>query len=266
MRLGVHHHTSYRFDRAPLYGLQRLRLSPIPGPTQTVVDWDIEYGGCVPQLAYVDYLGNNVTLARTEDGAEEVVIEASGLIETHRPDGVIGPHRGALPLWYFLRSTGLTKPGPSITKLVKQVKTLDSELHRLHELSLTIRSEVDFEPGETETSTTAEEAMVAGRGVCQDHTHIFVAAVRAMNIPARYVSGYLLLDDGPEQSAGHAWAEAHVDALGWVGFDVANGICADERYVRVAVGLDYHEAAPVAGVRFGDGDEHMAVALQVAQQ
>lgn len=266
MRLEVHHHTSYRFEQAPRYGLQRLRLTPIPGPTQTVVEWNIDYGGCVPQLSYVDYLGNNVTLARTERGAEEVVINASGVIETHRQDGVIGPHRGPLRLWYFVRPTGLTETGRAINDVVKRVEGHDDVLHRLHELSLTIRSMVDYESGETGTSTTAEQAMAAGRGVCQDHTHIFLAAARAMDIPARYVSGYLLLDENPDQSAGHAWAEAHVDALGWVGFDVANGISADERYVRVAVGLDYNEAAPVAGVRFGEGEEHMEVALQVAQQ
>ncbi len=266
MRLRVEHHTSYRFERAPRYGLQRLRLTPIPGPTQTVIEWSIDYGGCVPQLSYVDYLGNHVTLARTERGAEEVVIEASGVIETHRPDGIIGPHRGPLPLWYFLRSTDLTAPGPVIRGVVSQIGLYDDALECLHQLSLTIRAMVDYEQGETETTTTAEQAMAAGRGVCQDHTHIFVAAARAMDIPARYVSGYLLLDDGPDQSAGHAWAEAHVDALGWVGFDVANGISADERYIRVAVGLDYNEAAPVAGVRYGEGDEQMKVALQVAQQ
>ena len=94
---------------------------------------------------------------------------------------------------------------------------------------------------------------------------MFVAAARAMGYPARYVSGYLLMDDRTDQDAAHAWAEAHVEALGWVGFDVSNGISPDERYVRVATGLDYGEAAPVFGLRRGAGAENMSVALQIQQ-
>ena len=87
-----------------------------------------------------------------------------------------------------------------------------------------------------------------------------------MGFPARYVSGYLMMDDRVDQDASHAWAEVHVDGIGWVGFDVANSISPDERYVRVATGLDYVEAAPISGMRHGDGDERMVVTLQVQQQ
>ena len=84
--------------------------------------------------------------------------------------------------------------------------------------------------------------------MCQDFTHIFIAAARSLGIPARYVGGYFHRDDGViEQDAGHAWAEAFVPELGWVGFDPANGICATDAHVRVAVGLDYLGAAPVRG-------------------
>jgi transglutaminase-like putative cysteine protease len=69
----------------------------------------------------------------------------------------------------------------------------------------------------------------------------------------RYVGGYLMMDDRIDQDAGHGWAEAHVEGLGWVGFDVSNGISPDERYVRVATGCDYREAAPVTGIAVGAG-------------
>jgi transglutaminase-like putative cysteine protease len=81
--------------------------------------------------------------------------------------------------------------------------------------------------------------------VCQDHAHIFIGAARAADIPARYVSGYLMMNDRIEQDATHAWAEAHVEELGWVGFDISNGISPDPRYVRVATGRDYRHAAPL---------------------
>ena len=123
-----------------------------------------------------------------------------------------------------------------------------------------------YETGATDVYTTAEEAMGEGMGVCQDHAHIFIGAARALDIPTRYVSGYLLMDDRIDQEATHAWAEAHVEGLGWVGFDISNGISPDTRYVRVATGRDYVEAAPITGVSFGAAEEELRVALAVEQQ
>ena len=90
-------------------------------------------------------------------------------------------------------------------------------------------------------------------------------AAAGIGIAARYVSGYLMMDDRSEQEAGHAWAEAFVPDLGWVGFDVSNGICPDERYVRVATGCDYRDAAPIAGISYGAGDSALEVRLSVEQ-
>ena len=118
---------------------------------------------------------------------------------------------------------------------------------------------------DTETFASAEEALKAGGGVCQDHAQIFVAAARVAGIPARYVSGYLMMDDRIDQDASHAWAEAHIEGLGWVGFDVSNGISPDERYVRIATGLDSRDAAPITGIRRGAMDETMIVSLQIQQ-
>jgi len=102
--------------------------------------------------------------------------------------------------------------------------------------------------------------------VCQDLAHIFLATARHLDIPSRYVSGYFHRADGVvEQEAGHAWVEAHVPGLGWVGFDPANGISTTEAHVRVAIGLDYLAAAPVRGSRVGGGVEALGVRLRVDQ-
>jgi transglutaminase-like putative cysteine protease len=120
----------------------------------------------------------------------------------------------------------------------------------------------DTEP--THAATTAAEAFAIRRGVCQDLTHIFIAAARHLRIPARYVSGYFWRIDGiTDQDAAHAWAEAKVPGIGWVGFDPANGICSSEAHIRVAVGLDYLGAAPVRGSRYGGGSEALDVKLTV---
>ena len=97
------------------------------------------------------------------------------------------------------------------------------------------------------------EAFARKRGIAQDLSHIFIGAARSLGIPARYVAGYLLRRRRRlEQQAGHAWAEAYVPRLGWVGFDPANGVCPTDAYVRVAVGLDALGAAPVRGTRYGE--------------
>ena len=100
---------------------------------------------------------------------------------------------------------------------------------------------------------------------CQDFAHVFVAAARTLGIPARYVSGYFLRTDTIDQEAGHAWAEAHVPDLGWIGFDPAQGLCTTDRYVRIAIGADGNDAAPVRGARVGGLDESLSVAIQVQQ-
>jgi transglutaminase-like putative cysteine protease len=90
-----------------------------------------------------------------------------------------------------------------------------------------------------------------------------ISVARLLGIPARYVSGYLLMEGVAEQTATHAWAEVHLPGLGWVGFDAANNICPDERYVRIATGLCYRDAAPVSGMRIGWAGENLHVAVTV---
>ena len=151
--------------------------------------------------------------------------------------------------------------------LIASVKRSDGDtLAMLHDLSAAIRETVRYQTGATTVETTAEEAVTDGVGVCQDHAHVFIGAARALDVPARYVSGYLMMNDRIEQEATHAWAEAHVDGLGWVGFDISNGISPDTRYVRVATGRDYAEAAPVTGISFGARQAELRVALAVEQQ
>jgi transglutaminase-like putative cysteine protease len=179
----------------------------------------------------------------------------------------VGVHRGFTPLWLFCRSTALTRPGPHIRRIVKAAPdAAGGDVARLHAVAGLVRAAIAYEPGWTDASTKAEDALEKGRGVCQDHAHVFIAAARALGYPARYAGGYLMMNDRVHQDAGHAWAEVHIAGLGWVGFDVSNAISPDSRYVRVATGLDYSEAAPVSGMRFGASGESLDVSVQVQQQ
>lgn len=267
MRLKIVHTTTYDFEQPVPYGLQQLRLIPKSRAGQVVRSWDMRVDGGQTQTEFTDHHQNRVSLISFDPLASSIVVHCEGEIETADMNGVIGKHGGFAPLWYFSRSTDLTRAGPNVRRLMKGLKEeVADDIARLHALSMRIIDEVSYVVGATDAETTAEESIEQSKGVCQDHSHIFVAAARAMGYPARYVSGYLMMDDRVHQDASHAWAEAHVDGVGWVGFDVSNGISPDTRYVRVATGLDYREASPISGLRFGHGGEAMSIDIQVQQQ
>lgn len=266
MRLTISHTTRYSFDAPVDYGLQRLRLTPKSRANQTVLSWQTRIEGGREVLSYEDQHMNAVQLVVLEPGVTEAVIHCEGEVETTDTHGILGPHHGYIPMWLFTRQTELTRPGQRVRALLRDLDDDAPELDRLHALSALIRKRVPYRKGATDVSHTAEDVLAAGHGVCQDHAHVFLSAARALGHPARYVSGYLQLVDRVEQEAGHAWAEAHVEGLGWIGFDISNGISPDDRYVRVATGLDYRGAAPVSGVRYGSGSESLSVQLSVADQ
>ncbi len=267
MRLKIAHLTRYHFSVPVSYALQQLRLTPKTRRGQTVLDWRIEIDGGTEQAAFVDEFNNQTLLISLTEGATELVVRAEGELETHDQAGIVGQHGGWTPLWIYQRTTPLTAPGPTIRKLVRSLATdFENDVARLHGLMHLIAGAVTYEQGATVVTTTAEEAAAAEHGVCQDHTHIFIACARLLGFPARYVSGYLMMNDRVQQDASHAWAEVYADNLGWVGFDVSNAISPDERYVALATGLDYLDAAPVSGLMFGQGPEGLDVSVQVQQQ
>lgn len=266
MRLSIDHTTHYTFSEGMTHGLQRLRLTPKGTSGQRILSWDMQFEGAHKQVEFDDENYNHVTLISFDSGVRDVKIRCTGVIDTNDEAGIIGRHSGFLPLWHFLEQTDLTKAGPRMRALVAGLAQDGNRLAMLHGLSELVRGKVEYEGGFTDSATTAEGVLAAGHGVCQDHAHVFIGAARSLGMPARYVSGYLMMDDRVEQEASHAWAEAFVEGIGWIGFDVSNGISPDARYVRVATGRDYRDAAPITGIRYGALDESMHVTLAVEQQ
>ena len=267
MLLSIHHVTAYRFEHPVAHGLQRLRLRPKPTHGQQVLAWEMGLEGVRLEAEYDDHNNNHTALVSVVPGVREVKISCTGQVQTADRAGIVGPHVGNLPLWALLAQTPLTRPGAKMRALAQSVGAQGLEpVDMLHRLSDAVLGAVGYQIGHTDVQTTAEEAVAAGKGVCQDHAHVFIGCVRALGVPARYVSGYLMMNDRIDQEAGHAWAEAHVEGIGWVGFDVSNGISPDARYVRVATGLDYREAAPITGLSYGAGDSDLCVRLAVEQQ
>ncbi|HTQ83232.1 MAG TPA: transglutaminase family protein [Pseudolabrys sp.] len=268
MRIRISHATTYHYDAPPKTVTQMLRLTPRNHNSLYVVNWRIDLSQDCELHQHEDAFGN-FTHSFTADGPfRQLSIAVDGEVDTQDTSGVVTGTVERFPPALFLRETELTQPDSAIIDFAEATRAGGGgdTLSLLHDLLREVHREIAYDADPTHAATTAAEAFKMRCGVCQDLTHIYIAAARQLGIPARYVGGHFYRDDGvTAQDAGHAWAEAHIDGLGWVGFDPANKICATDAHVRVAVGLDYFGAAPVRGTRFGGSGETMTVAVQVAQ-
>ena len=267
MRIHISHETRYRYD-APTHGvIQTLRLTPRNHDGQFVADWRIDVSEDCRLDVQEDAFGNITHTFTVEGPFADLSVAVEGEVEVQDTAGVI---RGAVerfPPSLYLRPTPLTTADEAITDFARETRSRETgTLALLHALLGRINNEMTYDTDPTRATTTAAEAFALKRGVCQDLTHVFIAAARHLDVPARYVGGYFRRADGVvDQDAGHAWAEAHVPSVGWIAFDPANGICTTDAHVRVAIGLDYLGAAPMRGSRYGGGAETMAVKVRVDQ-
>ncbi len=267
MRLRISHSTTYRYEPAAAGVIQILRMTPGSHDGQYVAEWQIDVSTDSRLDMHEDAFGN-VTHVMTHGPISDLNVTVQGLIETHDTGGVLRGTRERFPPHLFLRSTSLTAVNPAMATFARQLRA-ESEadtLGFLHMLMTEINDHMTFDEDPTTSGTSAVEAFGLKRGVCQDYAHIFIACARSGGVPARFVSGHFLRSDGMvNQQAGHAWAEAYVPNLGWVGFDTANCVCSTDAHARVAIGLDYLGAAPVRGTRYGGGMETLTVEVKVEQ-
>lgn len=274
MRLRIAHRIEYSNDQPLGYALQRLRLVPANNAMQTVRSWTLTIEGAKEEVRFSDHFGNDTRLISVEGEPHVIAIEASGEVETFNRAGVSGPHRGFAPLWLFLRETPLTVAAEKVREIAATIAK-GTDVSSLHELMAAIHASAAPAENPTQMQTSGTPATQVQRSQTAatpsaddtpvERTHAFIAAARLLGFPARYVSGYWLVDGMPERAVSHAWAEAHVDGLGWVGFDASNGISPDENYVRVATGRDHRDAMPVSGIRLGQASERLAVQITVEQ-
>jgi transglutaminase-like putative cysteine protease len=267
MRLKIEHRTHYEFSQPQRRVIQLLRVTPLSFDGQAVIDWHVEVDCDARLKRSRDGYGNEVTMLYIDGPIDRIALTVGGEVLTEDKAGMVTGAAEPLPLQLFLRPTQQTQADPAITTFAHDIAEGAADpLSRLHALCGALNRQIRFDTGESSPYRGAAAAFADGHGVCQDHAHVFCAAARVLGHPARYVSGHLWRSDGETvQPAAHAWAEAHIDGFGWIGFDPANGISPTEAYVRVAVGLDYRDAAPVAGARVGGGSETMSVEVAVAE-
>jgi transglutaminase-like putative cysteine protease len=266
MRIQILHDTLYTYAQPARSVVQVLRMTPRSFEGHHVLRWRIEPNVDGRFLAQEDAQGNSCHRFFTETPVEALRIRVAGDVETAIDNGVVRGLPEKIPVAFYLRETPLTQPDTLLRDFALSVSDPSpaDPLAVLHKLMEAVHKGIIFDTEPTHAATTAVEALALGKGVCQDLSHIFLSAARLLDIPARYVSGYFRRNDGIiQQEASHAWAEAYVQDLGWVGFDPANGICMGNQHLRVASGLDYLDAAPIRGARYGGGAETLAVSLHV---
>ena len=264
MKLLVRHQTIYRYESSAGRVAMRLKLMPVNTPSQKVLEWQVSVNGEVVDGFRPNSFGEMEAIWVRHDRLDDAVIVAEGLVDTCDTHGVLGRPAGGVHGRYFLRDTPLTRASDAICDMAKSLPA-SGTLDWLHALSDAVNEAVAYRSGVTTSRTTAAEAFALGTGVCQDHAQIFIAAARAMAIPARYVSGYLLAEEGHALHETHGWAEALVPDLGWVGFDPSNRVCVTERYLRLACGLDADAAAPIRGSVRLAGDIWIDADVRIAQ-
>ena len=295
MRLHIHHETVYRYERQVDHSVQQLRLTPRREARQRTLEWRLRTPG--RRSEQPDAFGNLSHLLTVDEPLTELRLLVEGIVETEAgcEDGRIDDDGGLSPLVY-LTATPLTAADAGILALAAQARLQEAfadhslahpagdvafatgaatrepptaRLERFHDLARCVREAVRYAPGATTVDLPAAASLARGEGVCQDHAHVFLACCRAAGLAARYVSGYLYTGQAGDL-ASHAWVDVWMpgeDHRGyWMGLDVTHGIPAGSGHVRLAVGRDYLDAAPVRGIRRGGGSESLSVRVLVGQQ
>ena len=264
MHIVVEHETAYSYGAPARSTIQYLRMTPRQHANQSVRSWQVT--GPAKFVDFIDGFGNIVHVLSLTKPHETIVLRVRGEVHTTETHGVLPPENERCSPQVYAMPTRLTRVEGELAEFTGGMRAAlaKDRLTGLHDLMVGLHKQVAYRLGVTDVESTASEAFRNGEGVCQDQAHIFLAVCRAAGIPARYVSGYMWTDSGGrDYDANHAWAEAWVPDLGWVSFDVANGISTTASYVRVAHGRDYLDAAPVRGVRRGGGEEAMRVSVRV---
>lgn len=229
---------------------------------------------------YRDFLGNSVHHFDIPGRLTHLTVRAEALVELQSapaPEKLLAGDWSELDArvlnedyWEMLMPSRFARPTNLLLELARELRLerCSNPLDLLRELNGAIYCTFDYVLKSTKVDSPIDEALRTRQGVCQDFAHIMTALVRELRIPCRYVSGYLFhpadVPDRSAEGATHAWVEALLPNLGWVGFDPTNNLIAGDRHIRVAIGRDYADVPPTRGVYKGEAGSELSVTVQVA--
>ena len=266
MRLYVQHRTEYFYTEPQRRLVQLLRLSPGNHLGQSVISWSIEVDHDARLKPARDGYGNDITMLYVDGPIDRIAITVSGEVLTEDRAGMIGATPEPLGPLYFLQPTTLTTPDAAIRDFVDSLGLGAERLPGAHVLAETVHDKLVLIDPDPALDRRAAACFAEGKADAQGAAHLLIAAARYAGFPARYVAGHIYRPYEKDAHAAHGWVEMFVEGYGWIGFDAYEGRCPTESYVRVAVGLDHREAAPISGARIGGGGEALAVDVRVGPE
>jgi transglutaminase-like putative cysteine protease len=277
----IRHLTRFRYATPVSESLMELRMHPRTEGGQRCLSFQLSVEPRTRVYEYRDYLGNAVHHFDVPGQHRELKIVAEALVEIEPalelPEALdpsawddLDQQAAAGDYWEMLMPSQFAYPSEALLSLIEPlgVRRRDDPLRFLRELNAAVYEWFDYVPKATRVDSPIDHAIEARKGVCQDFAHIMIALVRHVRIPCRYVSGYVYRrsenhDRSPE-GATHAWVEALLPQMGWVGFDPTNNLIAAERHIRTAIGRDYADVPPTKGIFKGDSASQLTVSVRVA--
>jgi len=280
MFYSIRHLTKFRYATPVSESVMETRMHPRNEVNQRCLTFHLAVSPRCRAFSYRDYLGNHVHHFDIPGQHAQLVIIAEALVDLQAPlqlPASLGPTAwDELDVlvqdgdyWEMLLPSEFAKPTPSLVKLAGQldVRRRDDPLTVLRELNSALYSSFEYALKSTRVDSPIDDAIRTRQGVCQDFAHIMISLVRTLRVPCRYVSGYLHRrvedHDRSAEDATHAWVEALLPQLGWVGFDPTNNLIAADRHVRTAIGRDYADVPPTKGIFRGKTASELSVAVRV---
>lgn len=279
MFYSIRHLTRFRYDSPVRESLMEVRMHPRTEGSQRCLSFQLSVDPRARVNVYRDYLGNSVHHFDVPAKHTELAILAESLVEMEPPPELpegLGPDAwqelDALTAvgdyWEMLMPSSYACPSEALEGLAGelQVRRNGDPLTFLRELNASIHGWFDYVPKSTQVDSPIDHAIETRKGVCQDFAHIMIALARHVRIPCRYVSGYVYPREEKRRADGatHAWVEALLPGLGWIGFDPTSNLVAGERHIRTAIGRDYADVPPTKGIFKGKAASELAVSVRVA--
>jgi transglutaminase-like putative cysteine protease len=280
MFYSIRHLTKFRYTTPVSESVMETRMHPRNEANQRCLTFHLAVSPRCRAFSYRDYLGNHVHHFDIPGQHSQLVIIAEALVDLQATLQIPASLTSAAweeldalvqdgDYWEMLLPSEFAKPTPSLLKLAGQleVRRRDDPLTVLRELNSALYSSFEYALKSTRVDSPIDDAIRTRQGVCQDFAHIMISLVRTLKIPCRYVSGYLHRrvedHDRSAEDATHAWVEALLPHLGWVGFDPTNNLIAADRHVRTAIGRDYADVPPTKGIFRGKTASELSVAVRV---
>jgi transglutaminase-like putative cysteine protease len=271
MRVAIEHRTTFRYDAEVVESVMDLRLGPRTDEHQRWVSFDLRVEPAGAIRRYNDGFGNAAHLVTIARPHRTIGVVTRSEIETTLADPFERPRARPTALGPgdahdALGPSALVSPSAALEALAGAVPADEPAFATAERLMHLVHARLDYRPDVTTVSTTVEEVLAQSSGVCQDFAHLLIGLCRAVRLPARYVSGYIVSGAAagtPTRGAGasHAWAEVFTPTHGWRGFDPTNDLLASEHHVKMAVGRDYADIPPTRGAYRGDASEELEVAV-----